>query len=382
MIKSYDVIIIGAGSMGMSAGYFLAKKGIRTLLLDSFDPPHSNGSHHGDTRIIRHAYGEGKQYVPLVLRAQQLWMELQSEANRTLFTHTGVIGIGSSASSFINNVIQSAKEFDLPLEILTSDEIMNRWTGIRLPEGHIGCFEPSSGVLWSEECIKAYRELAIAYGAAICPNTKVTEINAGASNHIKVATEESCYYADKIIITAGAWSSNLVSSVGLKLPLTPLRKTVSWFQADNTLFDSTIFPAFMFHLTDALYYGFPSFRGGGIKVGRHDRGRVIEPDSPIEEYGFYAEDEMDARQFLNSYMPKASGRLVQGKVCMYTMTPDEHFIIDRHPEYGNVFIAAGFSGHGFKFSSAVGEALSQMVSMGYTEHDITPFSMSRQALFH
>lgn len=375
MRSQYDVIIVGAGSMGMAAGYFLAKQGVSTLLIDSFNPPHSNGSHHGDTRIIRHAYGEGRQYVSLALRAQSLWSELQQESGQHLFHQTGVLSVGTLSSSFINEIVASGLEYSLPLDVLTSSQIKNNWPGISVPDDFIGCFESTSGVLFSEDCIRAYRLLALNNGASLLCDNPVTDIQISESSVI-VQTKQGRFTAEKLIISSGAWTGKILKS----LPLQILRKTVAWFEVDEALFDSNRFPAFIFSLASENYYGFPSIGGSGLKIGRHDSGQITDPDNINREFGAYPEDEDEVRQFLQRYMPEASGRVKQGSVCLYTKTPDENFIIDWHPEYSNVAIAAGFSGHGFKFSSVVGEILSEMVIKGRTQYDISQFSLSRFAL--
>jgi monomeric sarcosine oxidase len=370
----YDVIVAGAGSMGMAAGYFLAKQGSKVLLIDAFDPPHVYGSHHGDTRIIRHAYGEGREYVPLALRAQRLWAELEEEWGKPLFVQTGVLNVGAHGSAFTNEVIASAEQFSLPLEVWSADELNRRWPGMNIPEGWIGCYETTSGVLFSEECIRAFREQSVKRGAALLANTAVENIEIHAQGVI-VHTKAQKYFADSLVVSAGAWAGRLLAK--LNLPLQPTRKTVAWFEADDSLYGSERFPAFVFHLTDEMYYGFPSFSGCGVKIGRHDGGQKADPDQMNREFGAFSEDEADVRRFLQRFMPQAAGRLKQGRVCIYTMTPDEDFIIDRHPEHPHVAIAAGFSGHGFKFSSAVGEILCQLATTGKTEHQIGKFSLSR-----
>ncbi|WP_141432266.1 N-methyl-L-tryptophan oxidase [Bacillus sp. 03113] len=379
MEKHYDVIIVGAGSMGMAAGYYLAKQGINTLLVDSFDPPHVNGSHHGDTRIIRHAYGEGREYVPLAIRAQTLWYELEKEANQKVFHQTGVLGFGPKGSAFIDEAIASANEYSLQLEILQGTEIMERWPGITLPEDYLGCFEPASGVLFSEDCIRAYRKLAIESGATLLTNTQVEDIDIHESSST-IHTASGSYSADKLIISGGAWNKKILSSLKLDLPLQPKRQTVGWFESDEALYQSSVFPAFFVDMPIGIYYGFPSFDGAGLKIGRHDFGQDIDPDTINREFGIYPEDEDYIRNFLKTHMPQAEGKINQGRVCMYTKTPDEHFIVDLHPEYSHVIIAAGFSGHGFKFASVIGEILSQLAKVGQTEHDISLFSLKRPVL--
>ncbi|MDJ0332894.1 N-methyl-L-tryptophan oxidase [Planococcus sp. S3-L1] len=371
----YDVIVIGAGSMGMAAGYFLAKSGKKTLLLDSFSPPHNKGSHHGETRIIRHAYGEGGEYVPLALQAQKLWNDLEEMTGISLFSATGVLNVGHEKTDFIQNIISSSKTYSLPLETLASPEVNKRWPGITIPAKYIGCFEPASGILKCESCIRAYRTLAEQHGATLLMDSKVNELSVH-DQRVTVKTEAQTFSSDALVISAGAWSRDLLSMLGLNLPLNPVRKTFAWFDAGENLYNHTNFPAFTFATSQGFYYGFPSIDGSGLKVGRHDGGQSIDPDKSIPEFGQLDEDRTDLRNFLNHYMPSVK-QLKYGKTCMYTLTPDEDFIIDLHPDYSNVAIAAGFSGHGFKFSSAVGQILSELISSGKTEQNIAPFSLDR-----
>ncbi|TKI57318.1 N-methyl-L-tryptophan oxidase [Brevibacillus antibioticus] len=375
-MQNYDVIIVGAGSMGMAAGYYLAKQGMRTLMIDAFDPPHTMGSHHGDTRIIRHAYGEGKQYVPLALRAQQLWSELEQACGIPIFAKTGVLNAGPLNCPFLNEIRVSAEQYSLPLEVLNADEVMQRWPGINLPTDYYGCLEPTSGVLYSENGIRAYRELALSSGATLLTNTPVTQLEP-AGNGFIVHTESTSYHGDKVLLSAGAWNGSLLDSLGLSIPLTPTRKTVAWFGADENQYSADGFPAFIVRLHDSMFYGFPSFDGSGVKIGRHDGGHAIDPDKLERTFGTYLSDEGDVRSFLETYMPGAAGPLRQGKVCIYTMTPDEHFVIDRHPEHPQLVFAAGFSGHGFKFASAIGEATSQLLVEGSSSLDLSVFSWKR-----
>ena len=372
MGRHYDVIIVGAGSMGMAAGYYLLKLGIKTLLLDRNNPPHDQGSHHGETRIIRHAYGEGKQYVPLVLRAQELWEQLQAESNKRLFLQTGVLGVGAPGSTFIKGAIHSGKEYSLPFEVLSSEEMTYRWPGISFPEGFTGCFETRSGVLYSEQCIQAFRDLGLANGMTLLPFTKAESIEVHSSG-ATIATANDTYHSDFVVVSAGAWSGKLLRELGLDLSLQPTRKTVSWLECDRQLYDSSIFPAFTVDLLKAHYYGFPSIGGSGVKIGRHDGGVPVDPDETVSPYG--ADDEQEMRTFLEKYMPGANGPLVKGSTCFYTLTPDEDFILDQHPQYPHLFIAAGFSGHGFKFSSVIGEVISQVVTKGKADYDLSRFSI-------
>lgn len=370
----YDVVVVGAGSMGMAAGYFLAKQGKKVLMMDAFDPPHHHASHHGETRIIRHAYGEGEKYVPLALRAQALWEALQAESGQTLFLKTGVLNMGEASSPFIQMIIASAKQYQLPIEVLTAAEIHQRFPGITLPDNYIGCFESTSGVLRCEDCISAYRQLALAHGAELLTYHPLDEIDVQ-DHGVTLRSGETVIVADKVIVSAGAWATKLMSALDFALPMQPNRKTFAWFEADEALYGEGLFPAFSFDSPQGMYYGFPSIDGAGLKVGRHDGGEAQDPDTPIAPFDTVV-DSVDLERFLATVMPQTSG-LMYGKTCLYSMTADEHFIIDTHPKYDNITIAAGFSGHGFKFASVIGEILSDLAVRGETEYDISLFSLSR-----
>ena len=361
--------------MGMAAGYYLSKSGKKTLLLDSFHPPHNKGSHHGETRIIRYAYAEGEEYVPFILKAQELWNKLERDTGKSLFIPTGVLSVGNRESNFIQNTISSSTTYSLPLEVMDPAEVQNRWSGITMLNDSVGCFEPTSGVLKCEESIKAYQMLAEMNGATILSNSRVKEIHIQ-EEKVTIKTSDKTFYSDSLVVAAGAWSGHLLSMLDLNLPLTPVRKTFAWFDANEKIYNTNDFPAFAFETSRGLYYGFPSVDGAGLKVGRHDGGERINPDEGMKQFGEIVEDEEDLIQFLNQYLPEI-GRLKDGKTCMYTLTPDEKFVIDVHPKYSNVAIAAGFSGHGFKFSSAVGQALSNLIVSGKNEIDISQFSIDR-----
>ncbi|WP_400246010.1 N-methyl-L-tryptophan oxidase [Niallia sp. JL1B1071] len=372
---NYDVIVVGAGSMGMAAGYYLSLTGKKVLLLDSHNPPHDKGSHHGETRIIRHAYGEGEEYVPLALKAQELWYELERETGKQFFLKTGVLNVGKESSSSIKNIISSSKRFSLPIEIMSAEDIKDRWPGITVPSGFIGCYEPTSGVLRCEESIDAYRELAILNGVTILTNNRVTSITANAES-VEVSTNSDSFIANSLILTAGAWSNQLLAMLDLELPLNPVRKTFAWFDVDEAIYGENVFPAFAFDTPNGYYYGFPSIQKAGLKVGRHDGGTTINPDEAMTTFGEEVGDQEDLTQFLINFMP-STGKLLYGKTCTYTLTPDEDFIVDLHPKHPNIAIAAGFSGHGFKFSSVIGKILSELIINRRTNENIDLFAIER-----
>lgn len=370
----HDVLIIGAGSMGMAAGYYLAKQHKRVVLIDPYDPPHTKGSHHGETRLIRHAYGEGETYVPLALRAQKLWHELEAESGDSLFHRTGVLNIGTRSSIFLQTVIASAKAHALPFEQLTSEQVNARWPGFRLLPGLVGCYEPDSGVLMSDKAIRTFRKLAVSHGATLLMNSPVTEL-AVTDDDVTVTAGDHSVSGHTVIVAAGKGTNAVLSMLGQRLPLQPVRKTFSWFETEESAYHQDVFPAWSFDDGKSTYYGFPSVDGAGAKIGRHDKGMSVTAEEELAPFGSYAEDEQDVTRFAADHLSAASHK--HGKVCTYTMTPDEDFIIDWLPGFKNVLVACGFSGHGFKFSSAVGELLSELAAEGKTSVDISGFSAKR-----
>ena len=377
MKKHYSVIIVGAGSIGMAAGYYLGKQGIDTLLIDAHDPPHSLGSHHGETRLIRHASGEGAQYVSLALRAQELWYELEYEIGEKLFYPTGTLMVGENDAPFIKDTLNVANEFSLPMEKLNANEIQMKWPAFSIPEHFTGYFEPSSGALLNEACIKAYKQLSEKYQVTLQTNTVVNSIKSIDSGAM-VKTNEKTYYADKVIVSAGAWTGKMLLALGL--PLQPVRKTFGWFETNDISFQPPNLPCFYFNFENQKYYGFPNITGSGVKVGRNDSERDIDPDLMRQDFGKYPNDADDLKYFADKFIPRAASKFKKGRSCMITKTPDKNFIIDTHPELKNIIIAGGFSGHGFKYSSVIGEILSQLVIDGNTSHDISKFSISRKEL--
>lgn len=371
----YDVIILGAGSMGMSAGYYLTKKGQRVLLIDQFDPPHTLGSHHGSTRIIRHAYGEGDYYVELALKSQQLLLELQQTVGEQLFIPTGVLNMGRSDSAFIRNVKESAEKFSLPVEILSAKEVHEKWAGLKLPNQYIGVFETNSGVLMSEKVVGTYRKVAEALGATMKVNTVVESVSLK-NDGVVVKTATETFSARHLIVATGAGTSELSRLLGITLPLAEIRKTFSWFNCEEEDYGDDCFPAFTFTDDNHSFYGFPSIDGAGVKIGRHDEGQPRNMKETILPFGSFAEDEGEVMAFAQNYLPKV-GAHKEGATCTYTLTPDEDFIIDTHPDHAHVHFACGFSGHGFKFCGAVGEMLAQRIVDGEAEIDLSKFALSR-----
>ncbi|MBJ6363727.1 N-methyl-L-tryptophan oxidase [Paenibacillus sp. GCM10012307] len=372
---SYDVIVVGAGSMGMSAGYHLARSGLRTLLIDAFDPPHQEGSHHGEPRLIRHAYHGGPAYIAMALRAHELWRELEELTRTELLVQSGVLNLSAESIYSYQQRVEDAQDLDLGIEYLNADEINKRWPVIQLTDDFKGLYEPRAGYLYSEQCVRSYRQAALAEGAELLTYAEVEHIEVNERFAAVRIKDGRTFYADHAILSAGAWFSTLKGFIDL--PIRPVRKVVGWFEPSTSAFDADRFPGFTLNSPYGGYYGFPSIGGAGLKIGRHDTGEGWLPGQPLKPFGSLPEDEGDLRAALEAYMPQAAGTLLRGAVCKYEFTPDDDFIIDRHPQYPNVLLAGGFSGHGFKFSSVVGEILADLVNKGSTSLDISKFAVSR-----
>lgn len=360
--------------MGMSAGYELAARGLKTLLVDAFDPPHGMGSHHGEPRLIRHAYHGGDPYVSMALRADERWQQLEQLSGEKLLERSGVLNIADTGFYNYEDRIADARSHGITVELLQAEEITRRYKGIRLPDSYLAMYEPNAGYLYSEKCVAAYKQQAAAAGADLLLNSFVTEIIPGPSS-VTVRTKADTFAASQVIVTIGAWFKML--SPFVSLPIRAVRKVVAWFETEPRTFDAGVFPGFTFGGADGGYYGFPSIGGAGIKIGRHDEGVLWSPGEEPAPFGAYHADEADLRRALESFVPGAAGRLLRSAVCKYEMTPDEDFIIDTHPEHSNVLLAGGFSGHGFKFSSVVGEILADKIEHKETKYDLSIFSINR-----
>ena len=379
-MSQYDVIIIGAGSMGMSAGYQLAKLNQKVLMIDAHNPPHLYGSHGGHTRLIRHALEEC--YLPLSLRSQEMWNSIHETAEEIIFRKTGVVTFGYPESEVVQIAMEALKTNQLEGEIFISgDEINQRFKGLNLPSDYIGVFEPNAGVIDAIAAIRFLKNQALALGAELLVHTKVDAIDVIDSSCVRVMAGGQEFEARKVIVTAGAHTQKLLLPLGKKIKNQVSRRTVAWFESDEDLYSDEVFPGFIGKVADGYHcYGFPSINNSGVKIGAHNFGQDLDVEEVNFDFGAYEEDESVVRYFLDRYMPEANGRLIKGAACMYQMTPDEHFIIDFHPDYPNVLIAAGFSGHGFKFVPVVGEILAQLVDKGQTEHNINQFSLQRPGI--
>lgn len=361
MPRSFDIAILGLGSMGAFACLDAARRGASVIGFDRFAPPHDRGSHSGDTRVYREAYAEHPDYVPIAQHAGRLWARFGAEAGRAFLHRSGMLSIGAESSALLRGTMESATRHLLSVQRLTAAEICRRFPAFNPPEDSIGLFEATAGWIDVNSALEFAIGAARRDGAEIRLNTPVAGF-AREGSHIRIRTPLETVNAGCVVIAAGAWAGSLLED--LSLPLRVLRKILVWVEPlEPALFQPETFPIFAF--ADRFFYGFPNLHGDGVKLGIHHDPNApsVSPDDvrPVEP-GETEPVLAEARR----YLPAASGRVRAARACLYTMTPDEHFILDRHPAYENVWIAAGFSGHGFKFAPAIGEALAGLALNGST----------------
>jgi len=372
--RTFDVIVLGVGGMGSAACFELAHRGRRVLGLEQFPLVHSQGSSHGHTRIIRTAYAEHPGYVPLVQRAFERWYELEQLTGRHLLTECPCLNVGLPKSEHVEGVRASVREHKLVAEELTASEISRRFPPFTFPSDYSGILEQDAGFLYVEECVQAHIDSAVSLGAEIHAEEPVLEWKR-VGDGVEVVTTKGTYHAAKLVVTAGAWATRLLADVGV--PLTVMRQTLLWFDVGSRVaaFRRDRFPLFICETPSGMFYGFPAIDSHGMKIARHYSAPQL-PNPDGVDWNIGEADIAAMRPLLDEYLPGV-GRFTKGQVCMYTVSPDHHFVIDVHPEHSQVSVACGFSGHGFKFASAVGEVLSDLAETGTTRHGIGMFSAKR-----
>jgi sarcosine oxidase len=372
-MAEYDVIVVGAGAMGSAALYHLSRRGLRVLGLERFEPGHDRGSSHGITRVIRLGYFEDPSYVPLLRRAYALWRELETASGRQLLHVTGIAEIGPPDGELVRGTLRSAQQHDLPHEIVAADELQRRLPALRLPDHYVGVLQPDGGYLEAEPAIHAHVGLATAAGAELGTNITVRAVEPYGRG-VRVLTDTGSFQAATAIVAAGPWLQNLLPGCA---PLRVTRQVIAWFAPkEPALFTPDRFPVFLLESRHGMHYGFPLLGEAGVKIAKHyHRDETVDPDT----YGrsVTVEDEAVIRAAVTEHLPLADGPLVAAKSCLYTMTPDRHFIVDRLPRCGAIIIASPCSGHGFKFSPVIGEILADLVESGTTPHDISRFRLGR-----
>jgi len=370
----YDVIVVGVGGMGSAAVYHLAKRGVDVLGIERFDVPHAQGSSHGVTRIIRVPQFEDPAYVPLVRRSLDLWKRLEEGYANQLFHETGTLDFGPPDGEVFAGSKESCEVHGIDHTVLTGRDLTERLGGYDVPDEYRAVYQPDGGFLHSEQCIVAHTEAAHAEGATVQARERVVDWDADESG-VRVSTDRDDYRAETLVTTAGAWTGSLFPALGEYLE--PERQVLGWFQpTDPGEFTLENFPVFVADVPQGNYYGFPVFEVPGFKIGKHHhQGETGTPVQVRREPT--QEDESILREFARQYVPAGTGPTMQLATCMYTNTPDRDFILDRHPDHANVVVGAGFSGHGFKFASVVGEVLADLTLDGESDHPVGLFELSR-----
>lgn len=376
MPTPYDVIVLGLGGFGSAACAHLAQRNVRVLGIDQFPLGHQRGSSHGESRIIRQAYFEHPDYVPLLRRAYELWSELEQASGTNLYRQTGLLLAGSPTGETINGAIAAARQHAIPIEPLTASEAESRFPGMRFHQNHAVLFEPRAGFLRVEACINAHLEAARASGATLWPETPVHRIEIEA-NGVRIHTAQAVLTAPRLVVAAGAWTGPLLAD--LAIPLVPSRKFVGWFDVTPGAYHvDRGYPCFYAETHEGSFYGFPSLDGQVIKVAEHSG---VDPvaDPSLVDRACRPEDLPRLTTFLQQMLPHATSRLSRHSVCLYTMSPDSHFLIDHLPQAPHVTVACGFSGHGFKFTSVIGEVLADLSLRGKSSLPVGFLSLKRFA---
>ncbi|MQF87118.1 MAG: N-methyl-L-tryptophan oxidase [SAR202 cluster bacterium] len=373
-MHKYDVIVVGLGGMGSATVYQLAKRGKKVLGIEQFQISHELGSSHGLSRIIRLAYHEGPQYVGFGQRAYELWRTLETEIGEKILHITGSVHAGPPDSSAFKDTLNACVDQQIPHQILNSQQLNKKFPGYQLPNEYMAVFQQDGGFLVPEKCIEGHVNVAINLGAEIHLEEQVMNWEPLQSG-VKIITNRGEYESESVVFTVGAWASKMLPE--LKGFAVPERQVVAWFEtANKAIFDPKKFPVFIISSDSHEYYGFPIFGIPGYKVGKfHHVGEIADPDHldrTIRE-----EDKEMLLTFTQKHFPEAAGRMLKMVVCMFTNSPDHNFIIGQHQKYPQISYAAGFSGHGFKFCSTIGEVMADLAENRNTIHDISIFSPNR-----
>jgi sarcosine oxidase len=374
---SYDAIVLGLGAMGSAAAQHLAQRGQRVLGIEQFTSPHDQGSSHGGSRMIRQAYFESPHYIPIVLRAYELWRKLERDAATRLLNITGGLNIGSRDGDLVTRTLYASAQHAIPHEILESSVIRRRFPVFVPQPGDAAVYETNAGYLLPEDCIRAQLKMAAAAGAELRFEERIISWSA-TGNHVEVRTSKGSYESTHLVITAGPWANEALHGL---IPLRVTRQVMAWIQPTTgvTPFLPGRFPVFLCEDRNGGYpgYGFPAIDGpgGGIKAAIH--GSQVECTPASIDRTIHADDLRTIVEKLKVRIPSLDGEILKAQSCMYTMSPDEHFVIGTHPQFAACTIACGFSGHGFKFAPAVGEILADLATQGSTAHPIQLFAPQR-----
>lgn len=369
----HDVAVIGLGVMGAATVAALSETGVSAIGIDQYSPPHDLGSSHGETRLLRVAYAEGEFYVPMARRAIEGWRALEQSAGKSLFKQTGVVYAAPPESSLLEGVKHSANKHGIDIETLTSAELVSRQPELNIPADWEAVFEPGAGYLLAEEAVEAMLNVALRNNVKLNTNEKTVSV-VQITDGFSISTDKGQYAAKKLIVCCGSWASDLLPELHEKLRIQ--RRVLHWFNSEGGVFSTDAgFKPFCIEVGDDWFYGFPETPAGDVKVAGHHTGYDVKSVHDLNRHA--APEEADAITALTQkYFPNL-GKYERSKACVYTTSPDEHFILGEHPEKPGLFIATGFSGHGFKFAPAIGELLADMATGDAPSYAIDLFSPGR-----
>jgi sarcosine oxidase len=371
---STEVLVVGVGGCGASALYHLANRGTRVIGIDRFEPGHDRGSSHGDTRVIRQAYFEHPDYVPLLRRAYDGWQRLESETGKRLLDVCGLLLLGTPQSEVLRGARLAMERHGAPLEHIDRKDFAKRFPAIALPDEFEAAWEPLGGHLRVEECVKTYAHRAVELGAKLRLGETILDWSSN-SRGVRVETDRAVYEADRLVLCPGAWAPTLLPGIADRSKMRILRKVLFWYPRRNeraAVPDHTFFVELPF----GLFYGFPCLDGRTVKLAEHTGGSVVEDPLALDR-SRREDDSIAPDRFVAEVLPGLVPQATRHAVCMYTMTRDAHFLLGHHPDQPNVVFAAGFSGHGFKFMSALGEILSELAIDGHTPSSIDFLGLDR-----
>jgi sarcosine oxidase len=372
-MAQYDVIVVGVGVMGAATLHRLAQRGARALGIERFAPGHDRGSSHGESRIIRLGYFEHPSYVPLVRAALEQWRELEAQYGRKLLHVTGVLEIGAPDSTLVSGTLAASREHRLPHELLDAGKVVLRYPQFQIPDDFVGVFQPDGGYLDAEAAVDSFVSSARTAGAALHNGEIVGAIEPNAGG-VRVDTDHGSYEAGVAIVTAGPWIAKLLPQLAGDLRVT--RQALAWLRpAQPAQYSADQFPVFLIETRHGIHYGFPRI-GDRVKLAKHHHAdQTVDPEN--FDRAFTAADEAAIRAPLAEFLPGVDGALAAAKTCLYTMTPDGDFLIDRLPGAERIVIASPCSGHGFKFAPVIGDILADLAIDGTTRHDISRFRLAR-----
>ena len=379
MVQHFDAIVVGAGGVGSAAAYYLTKLGQRVLLIEQFEINHQKGSSYGYSRVIRYTY-DNPIYVDLMRSAYPLWFELQAEAKEQLYVKTGGLDFGFPDVDTFQALKAGMDEAALDYEALSQAEIAKRYPQFTLKEGMAGLFHADSGLLRASRCVLAHLRLAQERGAMVIDRTPVVKVTPS-ENGVVVKTIKETFSCDRIILTAGSWAKGLLAEQGVDLPLKIMPCQLGFYQPKQPAdFAPGTFPVFFARMNGSygeMPYGIPHEDASiGVKLTTFYGWDTVDMPEEVDYTPSQPWTE-NIREFAREYIPGAAGPLLSTRRCLYTVTPDKDFVVDRHPTYPQVVIGAGFSGHGFKFTTLIGKLLADLAVDGSTAHDISLFKLDR-----